>query len=228
MEDSRTEAFIEAISGAPPPPDLPARRDPPPPGAGYFEKLARQVEGQPGLDSQAPRESTEARDARRITERLPEGYEPTTATDITFDPRIAYELALAIDKPSAIFAKYGYTEEDAREFIGNDAFMGTVRKYREEILAGGIGFKLRAKIQAEDLLTHSYLIATDPETPAAVRADMIKWTAKVAGFEPQSGDKGGGGAAGSGFTLNIMLAGTLAPVAVEGRVIEGEVITEGS
>lgn len=215
MEEAQVDRFVAALGDAPVPPALPVPRETPPPGESYYEKLAREIVGQPAAVEGERRETGVARDARRLAERLPEGYEPSTATDITFDPRIAYELALAMDKPTVIFEKYGYSQEDAVAFIQNAAFMGTVRKYREEILAGGIGFKLRAKIQAEDLLTHSYLIATDPETPAAVRADMIKWTAKVAGYEPTAGEKAGG-AAGAGFTLNITFAGAPAPVAVEG------------
>lgn len=216
MDKDLTDKFLDAIRDTPPPPPAPlpdraVSKDRP---VGYFERLA---------DKGAEGESMAQRDARRLDQRLPEGYEATTAADITFDPRVAYELALGMDKAHAIFAKYGYTEVEARQFIENALFMSAVRKYREEIVESGIGFKLRAKIQAEDLLSHSYLIATDPEAPMSVRADMIKWTAKVAGFEP-SGEKGGpgGAAGGSGFTLNITFAGTPTPVAVEGRVIEGE------
>ena len=69
----------------------------------------------------------------------------------------------------------------------------------------GLSFKAKARAQAEDLLAHSYDLATDPLCSAAVRADLIKWTAKVAGLEPTTKDteKTGGG----GLVLNISFAG---------------------
>lgn len=169
-------------------------------------------------------ESVAERDARRLDERLP-GYRPTPASELSFDPRIAYEIALGVDSPTAVFAKYGIAESHAVKLATNEAFGATLRKYKEEISASGISFKLKAKIQAEDLLTHSYLMATDPEVPPAVRADLIKWTARVAGLEPKEKDNGAGGA--GGFTLNISFAGEPAAATVGGRVIEGTVVGEG-
>lgn len=140
----------------------------------------------------------------RQSERLPPGYKARAVGDMTFDPRIAYEVALDLDEPSEIFSRYGYDADDAVALSGTELFARTVKEYREEIKVSGVGFKLKAKIQAEDLLTHSYQIATDPDVPASVRADLIKWTAKVAGYEPKdsTGKEGGGGT----FALNITFA----------------------
>ena len=126
-------------------------------------------------------------------------------------------MALGIDAPERVIAKYGLEPDEAAALMLNPAFAMTVAKYKEEVTASGISFKLKAKIQAEDLLSHSYLIATDPEAPMAVRADLIKWTTRVAGLEPKE-DKGAG--LGGGFTLNISFAGDRPAE----RVIEGEVV----
>lgn len=194
-------------------PNVPAARTEPG-GESYYENLARVVRV-PDESGQMHPEVQDVREARRMAERLPAGYRPTSGAELTFDPRIAYEIALGVDQPWAVFGKYGVAEEQAAALSTNPAFMATVAKYQEELLASGVSFKLKAKIQAEDLLTHSYLIATDPEAPMSVRADLIKWTARVAGLEPKE-EKGSG--AGGGFTLNISFAGDR-PV---GSVIEGE------
>jgi hypothetical protein len=56
-----------------------------------------------------------------------------------------------------------------------------------------------------------------------VRADLIKWTAKMAGLEPSDREKGGGGGAGSGFNLYITFAGGApTPTLVGGHTVEGE------
>jgi len=117
-----------------------------------------------------------------------------------------------------VFEKYGVALEEAKRLIDLPHFIQTIRVYKEELVEKGVTFRLKAKIQAEDLLTHSYVLATDPEVPAAVRADLIKWTAKMAALEPGEKDKGGG-AAGAGFTLNITFAGSPALV---GSTIEGQ------
>jgi hypothetical protein len=198
---------------------LPATAEPTP-GAGesYYERLARtvRVDDTPPGEGQTY-ESADQREARRLTERMPAGYRPTSAVDMTFDPRLAYELALGVSSPSEVFSKYEFDTEAATRMISNPAFIATVKKYKDEIQEGGVSFKLKARIQAEDLLTHSYILATDPETPASVRADMIKWTARVADLEPRGNDKASGPA--GGFTLNISFAGDRSV----GRTIEGEV-----
>lgn len=172
----------------------------------YYKDLARRV-AVPDvqvIDEGMRSENQDERDARRLTERLPPGYKPESGSDMSFDPRLAYELALGLTKPHEVFEKYGLEQERAVELVRTPAFIATVRKYKQEIEEGGVSFRLKAKIQAEDLLTHSYLIATDPETPASVRADLIKWTARVADLEPRdSKEKGAAG----GFNLSITFAG---------------------
>jgi len=140
----------------------------------------------------------------RQSEHLPPGYKARPVGTMSFDPRLAYEIALDIEDPVTVFARYNYEEDAAVALLNDSVFKKTVANYRNEIQTSGISFKLKAKIQAEDLLTHSYQLATDPDVPAAVRADMIKWTAKMAGHEPSTKESGGGG--GGTFALNITFA----------------------
>lgn len=134
-------------------------------------------------------------------ERLPLGYKAQSVGDMSFDPRLAYEIALEIDDPVAVMAKYGYVGDHAVALLKEVAFALAVKNYRNEVSTSGISFKLKARVQAEDLLAHSYNIATDPDAPASVRADIIKWTAKMAGYEPK--EDGGAKGGGAGFNLNI-------------------------
>lgn len=202
-------------------PDVPSV---PAPSAGggsagsFYEELAKHHRVTDDL-GESRGELPVERDARRLGARLPPGYVPKSGADLTFDPRLAYELALEVEAPSAVFARYGMSEADAAALIAKPAFVATIQRYREEIQASGVSFRLKAKIQAEDLLTHSYILATDPETPSAVRADLIKWTARMADLEPKQ-DKNAG--TGGGFSLNITFAGA-APEKVVGEVIDGDV-----
>jgi len=178
-----------------------ARPVPVPPGNSFYERLAAPVIAETGERA----ETLAEREARRLRVMLGESYEPQSAADLTFNPLIAYEIAVGVASPSVVFQKYGHSIEEAQVLIGLPAFIATIKKYKEELTRDGVTFRMRAKMQAEDLLTHSYTMAADPETPPAVRADLIKWTAKVAGPEPDSKEKGAG--AGAGFSLNITFAG---------------------
>jgi hypothetical protein len=134
---------------------------------------------------------------------------PTGPLAEAWDPRLPYELALEMAEPMEVFEKYGIEKDDAIRLLKNPVFVAKLRAYRDEIIAKGTSFRMKAKVQAEDLLTHSYEMATDPETPPSVRADLIKWTAAVAELGPpkEVTKDGGGGGSGGGFSLNITFTG---------------------
>ena len=140
------------------------------------------------------------------------------------DERLAIELVLLKGEadPFPVFERYGYTQEDALEMLAAPAFAKLLVAARKDIDENGVGFKLKARAQAEDLLTESYALATDPLVSAAVRADLIKWTAKVAGYEPKDKDDGRTGS--GGFSLTVIMPGGQAQQVVgnEPLTIEGE------
>lgn len=75
--------------------------------------------------------------------------------------------------------------------------------YRAEVRDKGLTFKLKARAQAEELLTTSWLLIHDPAVSPAVKADLIKSTVKWAGLEPKNevtADTGGGGVR---ITINL-------------------------
>lgn len=144
-------------------------------------------------------------DDTRQVDRLPPGYKFHDPANYSFDPRLAYELALDLESPGEVFDRYGYSADAAVKLLGNATFIKTIKNYKVEVAENGVTFKLKAKIQAEDLLSHAYAMARDASMPPAVRADMIKWTAMVAELGPKKDHSGGGG--GSALTLAITFAG---------------------
>ena len=102
-----------------------------------------------------------------------------------WDHRMTYELALALDPVSEILARYHVTEKDFQRFRKQPAFMQQIVDYRAEIREKGLTFRAKAKIMAEDLLGTAYELIHSPATPANVKADLIKWTSKVAALDPQ-------------------------------------------
>lgn len=124
----------------------------------------------------------------------------------TTHERLAYELALRMEPVEDTFKRYGYTPETAADLLESPEFRALCDRIGDDVQKNGLSFKAKARAQAEELLAHSFEMATDPEVSSAVRADLIKWTARVAGLEPK-GDKDNEKNAGGGLTLNISFAG---------------------
>lgn len=169
-------------------------------------------------DSLIPAEQSPAslRQAARLAE-IPELYRKT-------HERLAVELALDVDDAGSIFTQYGYTPEQAAELLESPPFLMMLQQATKEVAESGLSFRTKAKLLAGELLPYANDIATDPLQSAAVRADLIKWSAKVAGFEPKEKDDAKG--AGAGFTLSIIFSGQAPQQVVSGRetlTIEQEV-----
>jgi hypothetical protein len=100
------------------------------------------------------------------------------------------------------------------EFSKDPVFDKKVRHYRDEIREKGITFRLKARAQAEELLTTSWTLIHHPDVSAAVKADLIKSTVKWAGLEV----KGDAPESTGGVSITINLGGT----SQEMRVVEHE------
>jgi len=138
-----------------------------------------------------------ARQERRL-DAVPEVYK-------TKYERLAVELSLALDDADAIFARYGYTPDDAIALAQSDAFASILARVSKDVRESGLSFRSKARMQAEELLTHSFEIATDPNQAGSTRLSAIQWTAKVGGLEPkESKDEG---KTGGGLTLSIQFSG---------------------
>lgn len=120
--------------------------------------------------------------------------------ELGWPPMLPVELALAIDTPKAICEHYGITREDFAVIIAHPAFIRSYQEAIEQIKVDGAGFRLKARMQAEDFLTTSFQMVKNPATSDAVRADLIKNTVRWAGFDKKAED-----GAGSGNGFNIIL-----------------------
>lgn len=144
-----------------------------------------------------PHESPAAlRQAARL-EDVPEIYRKT-------HERLAVELALHVDDAAEIFERYGYTDDQAAALVESPAFVALMQQAQKEVVDSGLGFKTKARLIAGELLPYAHDIATDPLQSAAVRADLIKWSAKVAGYDVPPKEEG---KTGGGLTLSIQFSG---------------------
>lgn len=109
---------------------------------------------------------------------------------LPWDNRFCYDLAFDMTGGSKhtllICEEHGVMPALYEQWKTHPAFRKTVDEYYKEIMDKGLSFRTKAKMQAEVLLDTAYNLVHSENTPAAVKADLIKWTAKVADLEPQT------------------------------------------
>lgn len=129
-----------------------------------------------------------------------------------WDPRLPLDVALNIYSPDEIASRYGLELEQFNDFLCTPAFHMQVAQFKKELEETGEGFRAKARVQAEILMETSFVMAQNADTPASVRADLIKSTVEWAGLKPS-----GKGVAdmGGGFTITFnfpLPSGAPAPV----------------
>ena len=82
-------------------------------------------------------------------------------------------------------------------------FLKKVESYRNDIRDKGMTFKVKARAQAEELLTTSWTLIHSPDVSAAVKADLIKSTVKWGGLEPKNDVVAEGAGGGVKITINL-------------------------
>ncbi|MGA0847488.1 MAG: hypothetical protein ACO3PY_02615 [Pontimonas sp.] len=139
--------------------------------------------------------------------------------------RLAFDVALALEGSGEtldeIKQRHRITASDLLVFNKDRVFLKKVEAYREDIRDKGITFKLKARAQAEELLTTSWMLIHSADVSPAVKADLIKSTVKWAGLEAKA-DEGTGGASG-GVKININFGNNAPPMTLTADV-EGELI----
>ena len=135
--------------------------------------------------------------------------------------RLAFDVALMLEGSGEtlqeVLLRHKIAGIDLLGFNKDPVFLKKVEHYQSEVREKGLTFKLKARAQAEELLTTSYLLIHDPAVSPAVKADLIKSTVKWAGLEPKNTEVSDG--AGGGVRITINLGGQTH----EAQVIEYEV-----
>lgn len=121
--------------------------------------------------------------------------------------RLAFDVALTLEGSGEslqeVITRHNINANDILKFNADPVFLKKVEHYRTEVREKGMTFKLKARAQAEELLTTSWLLIHSADVSPAVKADLIKSTVKWAGLEPKDagpGDVGGGGVK---ITINL-------------------------
>lgn len=120
-------------------------------------------------------------------------------------PTLPIEIALKTAPLSQIQAEYGYTDEEWAALRHDPRFLADLTQAVEMVRQDGMSFKMKAKLQAEELLKTSWRLIHAPadEVPSSVKADLIKATARWAGYDNKDTGAAGGNATALQININL-------------------------
>jgi hypothetical protein len=128
---------------------------------------------------------------------------PLDPAEIQLWPRtLPIEIALQTGPIEKLVEAYKISPEDWAVLSCNPDFLAEVDAQREALKTEGMSFKMKARLQAEEILKTSWKMIHDEDTPAPQRADLIKTTFRVAGYDSKEG-VGVGNAV--GLSINLIL-----------------------
>lgn len=130
---------------------------------------------------------------------------PHDPAQLGWPPMLPYELAMKSGTVEEILDAYGISEDDWLALRETPIFLAACAQAREELKKEGMGFKVKARIQAEALLEQSWdmIHAPDDEVPPNVKADLIKFTIRAAGLDGSKDQ--GQQSVGTALQINISL-----------------------
>jgi hypothetical protein len=119
-------------------------------------------------------------------------------------PMLPFELALRETAPRELCESYGIDQIEWDRLRADPLFIAAVKGAVDELRHDGVSFRVKARLQSEMLLQKSFEMIQAPydQVPAAVKADLIKHTVRVAGLDA-SRDQGAGAGAGVIAALKI-------------------------
>jgi hypothetical protein len=135
-------------------------------------------------------------------------YGPVNPDDpalLGYPATLPIEVALQTAPIKTICEAYGLSREQWNQLRVHPQFVADVRASHEELKKEGMSFRMKARLQAEELLKKSWTMIHEPfdRVPANVKADLIKFTVRAAGLEVDA--KTGGAGSGNNLQININL-----------------------
>lgn len=131
-----------------------------------------------------------------LTERQSLNIRPDNPAEIEpYPPTLPLEVALKTAPVKDICEAYDLTREDWEKLKTNPAFVQEVATWRDNLKKdGGLSFKMKARLQSEELLKTSWRMIHDRSGDIApsVQADLIKFTIRAAGLDGSKEPAGAG------------------------------------
>lgn len=101
-----------------------------------------------------------------------------------YPPTFPVEIALRVAPLQKICQEYGISHEEWLVLKEDPVFKRDLMAAVEMVKKDGMSFKLKAQLQADELLKTSWKMihSSQEEVPASVRADLLKFTVRAAGY----------------------------------------------
>jgi hypothetical protein len=111
-------------------------------------------------------------------------YHPDDPAELGYPPTLPIEVAMKESSIEEICKSYGLDRDDWNRLRHNPAFVADVAAAVEALKKEGMSFKMKARLQSEELLKTSWKMihASSEEVPPSVKADLLKFTIKAAGL----------------------------------------------
>lgn len=125
--------------------------------------------------------------------------------ELGYPATLPIEVALRTAPIRRICEAYSITREEWEELRHHPQFIADVAAAHKELQKEGMSFKMKARLQSEELLKTSWRLihASNDDVPPSVKADLIKFTIRAAGYEADA--KNGAGASANNLQININL-----------------------
>lgn len=108
------------------------------------------------------------------------------ACTAAFPRGLALDLVLEVGTLKEILDSYAITPEQFKKILTNPAFRQEYEAHKESMQTEGWSFRKKCQAQAELYLNLIFRLASSDQTPAAVRADLMKSVTKWAGLDTPS------------------------------------------
>ena len=130
---------------------------------------------------------------------------PEDPARLGYPPTLPIEVALRTASIRDTCIAYGLSSEEWDRIRFDPIFLADLQRAVEMVKKDGMSFKLKAKLQAEELLKTSWRLIHDVDAPHAVRSQLIQATMRWAEYDGAGKDAGVG--ANANFNIQINLGG---------------------
>lgn len=138
--------------------------------------------------------------------RAPDKFHDPAA--IGYPPTLPVEIALRMRPVKEVCESYGIDHNAWKDLCANPVFVDDLKARMIELQSEGSTFKLKARLQAEELLQTSWNLIHESNAivPPSVKADLIKFTVRAAGLDG-SKDQALAASQQNALQINIDLSG---------------------
>lgn len=122
-----------------------------------------------------------------------------------YPPTLPIELAMREHTPQEVCEAYQITAEQWDVIRESPIFISDLKARMIELQADGISFKMKARLQAAEYLKKLWQITDDPDAPHNVKADIMKFVIRAAGYDGSKDQVANAAAIGNALSITLHL-----------------------